>query len=398
MINPYLMYSLFYLLVLIAYSFGWATIYPKMTVSLGVFIMCTIFISLIVGVLTYKSFRQTRQSSFRYQKSYKLICVLIIVGTLIEGILSGGFPIIGNVDYTEFGIKTLHPLIQYCSAIFAYVSVVTLIDTNKDRCKLLLCLLVAFFPFVVALSRGMIFSTGIVCVLLIVAKKGIKRKNIVPVIIFAMFAAYLFGALGNVRLSYQVGNTESNNYNDSSLIMSIGVANQKFVDSSIPTPFFWTYLYATSPLANLQNTINNKYTQGSTISEFVVTQWMPDYFSKMLFPSHAIRLKTASANTQVTSLLTAGGTYLQPYILWGWTGIIIMFCYLMLFPIIYVYILKKIAPRFFDIGVSLLTVIYLLSVFDNMLAFSGLSFQLIILLMIGAVDTKLKSKTVKVVK
>ncbi|WP_102115980.1 hypothetical protein [Lactiplantibacillus plantarum] len=388
MINPYLIFSATYLAVFMAYQFKWSELYPKITVPVMFFLLSSILISATVGLATKSNFKKINKYSFKYSRIYLFIALFILLGTVVDGIFSGGFPILGTVNYDSFGIKSLNPLIQYIAAIFAYMCVSALIDTHANKIKLVCCLCVAFVPFIMALSRGMIFSTAIVCLLLIVTKKKIKKKRIVIFLCVSVFGAYAFGILGNVRLNYQVNQNESTSVQDTTLAMNIGLASQKFADSPIPKPFFWTYLYATSPIANLQTTINNKYVQGATMPKFIVTQWMPDYISQKIYPSYSTDIKNASNNTQVTAVLTVGGIYLGSYILWGWFGVIAMFIYMMIFAVVYAGILWKIAPKYFNIGISLLTSIYLMSVFDNMLSFSGISLQLVAILLFGIMDKK----------
>jgi hypothetical protein len=68
--------------------------------------------------------------------------------------------------------------------------------------------------------------------------------------------------------------------------------------------------------------------------------------------------------------------YSRAYSYCGWIGIISMFILLLLLPLVYVKLVAANSP-FFVTGLAILSTMFLFSGFENMIRFTGLSFQLV---------------------
>jgi len=217
----------------------------------------------------------------------------------------------------------------------------------------------------------------------------ITFKKIAGLAVFLLFALYLFGVLGNMRLNSMYQTNTS--LNDNELFLDIGGATEEFRQSFIPKEFFWTYIYLTSPLANLQKTINEfEFTEDVNIDssfDFTVTQLFPDFISKRIV---AIFNITSPNPIQITPELNVSTAFAQAYTILGWVGMSFFILFLFVLAFFYILSLKKIKSPYFIVGVAIMNSIFLFNLFSNMFAFTGLSFQLIYPLLFSLFTTKIK--------
>jgi hypothetical protein len=182
--------------------------------------------------------------------------------------------------------------------------------------------------------------------------------------------------VGNLRVnnSYQTNTSLF----DNSLFLQIGGATDEFKESVIPKEFFWSYIYIASPLANLQETINEFVHEKDVNIEdslvFSVTQILPDFISKRIVSQYNIVIPD---DVQITPELNVSTAYAQPYVILGWVGITLFSLFAFSFAFFYILLLKKLDSQFFVVGVVLMNSIFVFSTFNNMFAFTGLSFQLV---------------------
>ncbi|GAB3932129.1 hypothetical protein GCM10028827_30070 [Mucilaginibacter myungsuensis] len=201
-------------------------------------------------------------------------------------------------------------------------------------------------------------------------------KKIVGIVAGALIMLYVFGLAGNYRLINEVrkGNPEADPTYNSELILNLGQASESFKDNVVPDEFFWGFLYATSPLSNLQYNIN-KYPSSLTISGlgFVfIDEFLFDSLSKRI--NDILGRKRAVADVivddlAVTTTLTGSYNYA------GWIGMVFLLFLFLLFPLIYSIVVSKNPVGI--LGISILCTIYFFSIFDNMLTTTGLSFQIL---------------------
>lgn len=173
------------------------------------------------------------------------------------------------------------------------------------------------------------------------------------------------------------------------IILKIGQAKHSFIESSIPKEFFWFYLYASSPLANLQNNIDNiRHNNIDVINffEFFNNEILPDFISKRI--NELLNLEKATfvlidPNFNVSTVYTGSFFYLS------WLGLIFMAIFILGFPLVYMSILSK--KNLLNVsGIAILNTLYIFLIFDNMFSFSGLSFQLIYPLLMSKIINPVK--------
>jgi oligosaccharide repeat unit polymerase len=253
-----------------------------------------------------------------------------------------------------------------------------ILSETTQRRKAILFFLLSLAPSLMILNRGMLVIIMISCVFVYLIKyqSKITIRKIAGLSVVMIIFLYLFGMVGNLRVnnSYQTNTSLF----DNSLFLQIGGATDEFKESVIPKEFFWSYIYIASPLANLQETINEFVHEKDVNIEdslvFSVTQILPDFISKRIVSQYNIVIPD---DVQITPELNVSTAYAQPYVILGWVGITLFSLFAFSFAFFYILLLKKLDSQFFVVGVVLMNSIFVFSTFNNMFAFTGLSFQLV---------------------
>lgn len=374
--TPYIVYILSFLGVMAIYLLNWSDIYPKLSLELVTFLVITF-------ICAYIFHKKDLNKKPKYKKSYfnrniEKILLIIFGGFAIDFIYAGIIPVFGSAsDYLAFeGIPFVHVLL-YTFTIFSSIYIFKVFIDNKNKKVLLLYWILTFIPGICLVSRGMIMNILIGCFFVVLIKVGVNIKNIkryfISMTTLILIGLYLFGVFGNIR------NNNINKYSDkySSLyIMEVGGASEEFRQSIIPKPFFWAYTYIASPLANLQLNINEYEVDYSfsNFNKFIVKEILPDFISKRL--DNGENLSFEGERLLVAPTLTVATYYIGAFNYIGWIGMISIFLFLMLVIYIYDKLISNENP-FKVISVAMLCNITVLCTFDNMISYSGMSFQLI---------------------
>ncbi|MGX7419002.1 O-antigen polymerase [Carnobacterium gallinarum] len=393
MVNPYYIYSVSFIGVIIAYLLGWSNLFPELRFSLILFMGFSIGIALLFG----NSIRKRKIIVFEnltYTKIFQNTTLFIMGGYLLEGLYNGSFPLIDimlgkNSNYTEFGIPTFHVFLVTFNSFFAVYLFQALISEGNfaEKKKLFMFFSLNLLPGLLIVNRGMLVIILMSCFFVYTIKfqnkMTIKKASLLMVILF--IGAFLFGVAGNVRVnsSYQTGKSSFNN----DTFLNIGKASDSFKNSIIPKEFFWTYIYVASPLANFQETIEKQtFDSDITVSDtavFFVTQIMPDFISKRIVSEFEIETQDFK---KITPELNVGTAFIASYVILGWPGVILFITILFLFAYFYLLFLRSLGQKYFITGVAILNTLFLMNTFSNMLSFTGISFQLIYPIIFGLVD------------
>lgn len=399
--NPYSILFFTIIIIIMLYELKWSMLYPKLSIPLATFIImiligCIIFDFLLMRHLGSYDFNN-ESISFEHQKWYGIVTALIVIGTVMDGIYSHGFPLLGAVKYGDtYGIPFVHVLIAIISSFTAYSLAMTLTFEKKFNIKVLIYLLIVILCILLPLSRLLIILTLFnyfwSFLYLKIKHRDFSIKKIITIFLISIIGLYCFGILGNYRINVQTGQNDSD-YKDSSLIYEIGVPSQNFINTKIPGPFFWDYIYITSPLANLQNITNNDQDRNANIIKFLGTQLLPDTLSKRLYPEFKQEISNNTYQYQTASVLNVSTIFFQSYYLLGWFGMYFMAIFILIFPIIYIVLISRSSKKNFLFGISVLNTIYILAMFDNMFVLSVLSLQLLIPIILGFKKKKINKKT-----
>jgi hypothetical protein len=381
MANPYILYIISFVLSFLFYLLGWSDLYPEITADTVLFFIVTFLIS------AYLSFTIKKSPLLRYTKIghnsiiYRLTA-LSFVAWIADIIYAQSIPLINIVfgikySYNEFtGIPTIHVILNGFQ-IFFCVYLFHLFLSVKNF-KILYLYLLNIIPFIIVFSRAALMIITIACLIIYVASKSDQllsetvKRFIFKILPFALIVLILFGSLGNMRSGSQLDDPD----NADELIFLVAEANSKFYNSGVPKILFWSYVYISSPLANLQRNIDmskNRYPNSKDITSFFVNELLPDFMSKRI--DEIFELLPTSPHL-ITPNLTVGTVYAGSAYYLSWMGLIIMAIFIMILPKLYLNLLIKNDGLYIE-GIAVLCSMYSLLIFDNMFKVSGVSMTLV---------------------
>lgn len=373
MINPYTLYCVGFIVALLLYALGWSDAYPSMTVPLGFFILVTLLVHAIMARYwsrekQFKFYNVTAEINPVFITAF--IYVLWIAEFIYQGIPLFNILLNKPYDHLTFGIPALHVLLVTISSFYTQY-LFHLYLSNRKKIILLLYL-INLFAAVLIYSRSMFFFniTGSLFLYLFSLKK-IQYKRVLLLIPIAIGAFYLFGIIGNKRLAFQAKMPY-----DASYFLETGRASQEFRESPIPKEFFWSYIYISSPLANLQ--ANILYNQVPAVSPSRVLLYINNEYLFESISKRVNRLVGVDREKEITIKhpFNVSTVYSRSYSYIGWPGIIGMGLFVLVLPIIYCRFLSNDNP-FALTGYAVLCTMYLFLVYDNTIRLMGLGFQLV---------------------
>lgn len=367
--NPFWIYVVVWIFSLALYSLHYSDLYPVISLPLASFLLLTVLLSFLLGYRFKSLFSYKKVESINVAKIKRYLFLFYILA-VIEFVSAAGFiPIVaflsGNYDLKvgDFGLPYIHVIICNGMSFLAIYSFHCYRSTSDRRIrrKLMYYIMAVVFMALLFLSRSMlmIIFLGILFVYLLSSQN--LKKNILAGCIFSIIGLYVFGLLGDLR-------TDRGGRHH--IILDIGLATEEFRESYIPSEFFWGYLYITSPISNLQNTIDQCNVDGGT-SDFVawtICELMPDIAVKRVTNFIQVDRK---APVLIVDALNVSTVYANSYVYLGWEGMFGMFFFTAFFILFSLLFIPKNSP-FFVSGVVCINVIIVLNIFDNMFNFMGL--------------------------
>lgn len=382
MINPYIIYVLSFLAVLTAYLFNWSMLFPELGWPLLTFLFCSIMIAFALGRVLWKNNIITF-NEINFTKKLYGITSLIILGYFAEFIYHRNFPLLAiftknPLPYNEFGIPTFHVILVTFNSFFAVYLFQVLITSLDKKMKVSALFILNLIPSLLILNRGMLVMILMSClsVYLIKYQKQITLRKISAILVFLLLGLYIFGVAGNIRVNSSY-NTNTSLFSNK-LFLNIGGATDEFKESLIPKEFFWGYIYIASPLANLQENINEfEHKEDINVKDsvvFSVTQTLPDFISKRIASLYEFKVPSGK---QIAPELNVSTAFAEPFVILGWVGISLYTLFIFIVALFYILLLKFLKSEYFVVGVAIMNTIFLFNTFTNMFAFTGLSFQLV---------------------
>ncbi|MDE6285335.1 MAG: oligosaccharide repeat unit polymerase [Bacilli bacterium] len=357
-INPFWAYSLIWTVVLLLYYISPSELNKGLKSSLIAFFVLTIFISFLLGCWANRRLKN-RTIKLKYCRFSRLFLFLLVLIYLLEILYSKTIPLLSHgASYKEFGIPTIHVLIVNISLFYFIYRTFLLINFFKKGD--LLAVLVPLAYFCLIYSRGLIIFALAVTVCLFFIDKTIKKKYIVLTAVFGLIAMLAFGALGNIR--------SGDKWNDTTYLMAL--AHIQGNPKSIGSMLYWVEEYLTCSLRNLNYNLGLSTQTNLTNFLYCIT---PDFIAKRIF---------GNANTSfalVVPAFTTGTAFVYGYNSLGITGMIIQYVFYMAVPAIILNL--RIKSEYKIMCLAILFFLYAMSMFDNMLFYSGYSFVIIIVLL-----------------
>jgi hypothetical protein len=267
-------------------------------------------------------------------------------------------------------VPSLHVFVVTFSSFFT-ILLYQLYLSRKSRGRLILYginLLAAILIY----NRGMLlFNLSASAFLFLIHRRNISVRQLTIASVSIIVLLYFFGMLGSLRVSHQAKKKYS--HED---FLQTGMASKSFRNSILPSEFFWSYIYISSPLANLQINVDEYSSRALTpvnVAEWINNEILPDFISKRV---NAYWHLERESEYRLPGPFNASTIYSRSYSYLGWAGMSMMFLFIILLPILFLRILPASSP-FFLSGLAVLNTIFLFMVFDNTVRFTGLSFQLV---------------------
>lgn len=321
--------------------------------------------------------------------------VLVVLGYFFVACLAnGGVPILLILrgvpyDIYSFGVPYLHVvMLAYCGyAALRYVA--DYLDTGSRR-ALLSALVIAFSLAAIA-SRSAVSFLLLGCVVLYLGKRGLTPLRATALAVVAAISVYVFGVFGNRRLAFQIEQATGLPASDNA-ILAFGHASDGFVALGLPSWLMWTYLYASSPIDNLMSAFSYAGTSlcGRTcdVPGLITYSLMPDLVGRRLGDALGIAKFDKSVFLEVPSL-TAATTFGTAVGYAGLLGALAVLALLVGISVVTVTRLDGSPLR--AVGLAILSLVLFFSFFENMISYSPLSLQLVMVLVADARCRRLRS-------
>jgi hypothetical protein len=351
--NPFAAYAAGFLVAVSVYSLGYSDLYPALQPSLVWFLLSTSLVCVYLASVAGTIINAPPQAQARFGP-HLVMFALIFVAFSAEVVASGGIPLLllspdSDLSYREFGIPTLHvAFVGFC--YFFAVYWFDLYISGQGRKYLALCI-PAFGTSLLIVNRGAFITMLIAMTVVYVRRRGFNRRLLLTFSAATALVLWGFGFLGELR---------SNSVSGESVILAFGKPSDKFLNSGVSTELFWTYLYTSSPLANLQLNITDRTVSDSPVLYFIL-EFLPDFVSKRFVSDGDIAASTPLLNADQLNVSTMYG---RAFRLMGWQGALLTFSYFVTVSVICLRVLRR--SKYYVAAVGILTAIAFLNIFDNM--------------------------------
>jgi hypothetical protein len=371
--NPFLVYVLSFCAILGMYQLGWSEIYPLLSSDLLLFFGLTFVFALLLARVVHPIVASTGP----YQPGLltKYAGLFVIATFAIELVLSGGIPlylVLNGVNFAEMESTATH---LHVFTLWSAYSTIRFADFlySKRRFYLLEASLPVIFYALLVYRGPAMMTLASWAFIFIIKNNGLKLKHIMIVAIAAVCVLYANGRMGDVRAP---GDD-----------VRAGRPTAAFRESGIPRTFFWTYLYSTVAVANLQLSVDKIQSYNGTVAEFIVSELIPDTFSRRIMPyvNHRVTSNQGNfitrdklyswAQPQVAPGMNISTIFGRSYGFFGWTGPEIMFSVLSLFIVVYLLVISR--SPFRVPCLALLNTLVLFCLFNNMLVSAAIIPQLV---------------------
>ncbi|MBB6584424.1 O-antigen polymerase [Ralstonia solanacearum] len=362
MVNPFFVYILAFGGTLLAYGLDWSTIYPRLSGDVVAFFIWTFVAALPLAATVWPRLLV----AFRGRSGLpNWMTKAMAAGMIADIVYAGGIPLLmvaggEDFDYSQFGIPTFHVILATFASAYSTVRFSDYLATRHKR-YLVDALIPPVFS-ILTFTRGTAMMSLIGFAFIWLGHHGMPRlRSIIVGVVLGAAALYGFGVLGDIR--------------SPGAIEDISQPSHSFRHSSVPSPYMWVYIYVTSPLANLQNTVNSSVRPNRSVVQFAAAELVPDFIGKRVLEAMDVPREDVA---RVAPTLNAAGIYARAFSYLGWAGAAIMFAALAVVVVCFTWLIG--GTRYAVPAIATLNTLVLLCVFENMLSFTGMVMQLFWLL------------------
>ncbi|MGD0340079.1 MAG: hypothetical protein ABSA76_00005, partial [Bacteroidales bacterium] len=351
---PFFLYCLGFLLALFLYSWNWSNIYPVLSFHLIIFLVSSFIPMILAGIILEKNKNSYTNITFISVFSNDLCFILILFLGLLDVLLMGYIPFFNrSIDYRKFGAPVVDVLFNTLSIFFSLLFLQSFLVQKRNRLLIYFFIIIAVQVFL--FRRSTIVWISVSALLMLAQyKKKLSLYILALLVISLPLLSYVFGFMGNYR-----SNITHEEYNT-----KLGVS-EKFDRTGLSQNHYMTYLYISSPLANLQKNVESE-------KGFVYKQDYIKFFFYCIAPASLTMRMEKRMNiyppepSLITPWLIVGTCFMLSYLTMGWMGMIIMAFYIFTFIVVTLLCIRK-WNSFSLIGLSLLSTAASLLIFDNIL-------------------------------
>lgn len=273
-------------------------------------------------------------------KPFLIIWLLI---SAVEVLEFPGLPIFhaatgGSKSYAEFGIPSVH---GFANLLWLNLTLIVYARLRQEESHVgWLFLGLVLWPILLA-SRGLFMIIAFLLISVHLTLMARIKLKFVLLLLIAMSIIYFgFGYLGEIRAK------------DFSLTTAMSVSD----DNSVF--WLWFYVYLTSPLANLANTLEMVTPNFSLVPVATLGSLIPTVIKPLLGVATEF---DAYIGEPVAAFLNAGTAFRSAYLDWGILGIVVVSAGFGGLAAI----IKHRAHRFGGLALAFLNVMLLLNIFNN---------------------------------
>jgi hypothetical protein len=360
--NPFYVYIVTFGAALAIYQLGWSDAYPPMSGDTFVFFGSTFLAAALLGMFVAPAVKATHHYQPGLLPKYS---GLFIAGTfLAELALSGGVPIwlvIKGANFYTLEASATHLHLFVFWSVYSTIRFADYLYSGRRLYLLEASLPIVFYALFIYRGPAIICLVSWVFVF-IIKHGGVRPRHLAVLSVVGAAVLLLNGLLGDARSPGQE---------------SRAAPSAAFRNSGIPQTYFWSYLYATLPIANLQLSVDKVIKPQGSTEEFLASELLPDTISKRVLPVLNRRIRSSGYldtrdllyswdQPQIASGLNISTIFGRAYGFFGWLGAAIMFVVLATFIIAYLILILKSPYRV--VCLALLNTLVVFCLLNNMIA------------------------------
>lgn len=379
--NPFFVYILTFGGVIVFYQLGWSDIYPAISIETILFFGLSFTVAAALALVVSSDVAAIGI----YQPMLPGFTIIIPMACFIADIVYTGYvPLFEMLFgtrfiYTQFvGVPSLHVFAVTFGGAFATIRYADFLYEQRRwrRLRYLAEAMVPIIYYLLVVYRG----TALISLTSWAFVFAIKRSRI------GWRAAVIATGLGLgvLMLNGLIGEARTGS------LKALGFPSRAFQESGVPESYFATYLYATGPIANFQHgvTTTEPAYDFSEAPRFLISEMLPDFLSRRI-------LSAIDANRPAVPEMSRGfnvsSIFGRSYLFFGWTGVLLIFAWMMAMALSYLALLLQ--SQYCVPCLALLNTLIVFSVFDNMIAVSAVSLQLVWPLLLGLALNRSGSST-----
>lgn len=253
--NPAIIYALVWGTSLWLYSLHYSNLFlelsrPTLTyIGAGIFsvVFAWLFIGTVYGKIVFNFPRHIRLFTSDEKSKIAFLFRILIAGMVIELLYFRDVPVLSlfgwsTMTYHQFGLPSLH---GFLSAILLSLSMYALYYFLATRERTYLYYFAAaIIVLLMSMNRGGITSLLIQSFFVVTVFWTLKKRTFFRLALAAVVFVYFFGLLGELR-----------NHGAGQSIYDVFAISAAYPDW-LPKNFIWVYMYLTSSLNNLENSLS----------------------------------------------------------------------------------------------------------------------------------------------